>query len=452
MIAGRSVDLSIGAFVERFPGVTTECRTCNTWEERAYDRSLRAVDRAVAWFASDDWRPPRSRGGSAARTGDESDFPTGDEGGWRPWLSDQALDKVERLMQWFDLEESTGPPRRHEDVRRPYDFDLPPYDDVPDIPRFSREFHGLAPLVGVVDRCGFVSPGSSPLAPPPFLAVAGYTQTCFTDVYTKAAWPETDCEAPCLAAIAKPCLVPDPSSIMAIELVDAGHWYAQQGATGGNVLFSRSEADAETALLGAAVALLRENRDLVLWVTCLALSWSWRANEDDKAAGLAYVDAALDGAVKIFIVGTAANGATGWATGVGEDWLEPAVVMPMEADPWVSAVTGYQAFAGTGQENGRALCAVAAVAQTILHELLHLAFPTVEASPDARDHIADDANQCFATQNMAGISLLWALAQRYPCLKPAGCCPKSSPLYFMTSEPDGVGEPAPWDWDPSAPC
>ncbi len=346
------------------------------------------------------------------------------------------------------------------------------------------------------DPCAFGSPFYKRLEPPPFGDVAFYTQDCFTNGHMMVfvdglgggpTWPPEDCDAPCILIEGLPCdiPVPDPSvPQMQIEVPDLAHPYIQStinyysGVNAVIPLTRWSKNDEKFA--AAAVALLLENIDLVEWVVCLACTWT-----PDRIPGVAgdpipdvqaVVDCVLNdiaGGAKIYLVdrttrwdamtGTMVlDGAMGWATpGLPGQW-DRAVILPTGRFEWEQARDQYLLGLNSGVPNARSLCMVAALAETILHEIMHLCAGVA----------ADDANQCWAVQNMAAISFMWALAQRYPCLQTEGCCPKAGDRYFMTSEPDvptytlsipGGGtlgpfllacyiEPAPWDFDPSIPC
>ena len=377
--------------------------------------------------------------------------------------------------------------------RRPFQLSS---DVSLDIPRGMGMYHDSSPTAKRAPEWDFVRqwtpqdpclmglPGFKRLEPPPFANVAFYTQNCFGGGPT---WPPEDCDAPCIYVEGKPCdmPVPDPAvPRMQLEVLDPLHPYvlAILDPTSGDQQIeplTRSSTTDEQ-FVDAALALILENLDLVEWVICLACTWvpdilpGVVGNPvPDPQAVIDCVLTDLAGGAKIYLVDRRyawdpvdlrmeTDPAMGWATTVGPGW-DRAVVIPVGRTEWEAARDEYLIGASSGVPNARSLCMLAAMAQNIIHELLHLCAPPA---------VSDDANQCWAVQNMAAISFMWALAQRYPCLQTEGCCPKAGDRYFMTSEPDvpsfrvvlpggGFGpvlyflpyvEPAPWAFDPSIPC
>ncbi|MEZ4323000.1 MAG: hypothetical protein R3F61_36375 [Myxococcota bacterium] len=200
-------------------------------------------------------------------------------------------------------------------------------------------------------------------------------------------------------------------------------------------------------LVYGALALLLEHHDLVEWALCLVHQWSVYAppqyvegafNIDDFPGCM--LDAIV-GAHSVYLVNDLGSGATGAATGLysedfrNSDFLDgPSIpvnhpAVPHPNDYWSAHAQAYAAGGALG------LCAVTAMAQTLLHEMMHM------CTDGERD-----ASSCWALQNMVAMSFGWAMAQRHPCLQGLTCCQKVSDTFFMSSEPLGDQEPQPFAW------
>ncbi len=98
------------------------------------------------------------------------------------------------------------------------------------------------------------------------------------------------------------------------------------------------------------------------------------------------------------------------------------VILPFHNQDGLIHSVMSSAFAGGGPS---APTAMAVLAGTILHELVHLCYRNEQ---DRRD--------CFQPQNMLATTFGWALAQRFGCFNdPAACAPKFADTHYLSSEP-----------------
>lgn len=350
------------------------------------------------------------------------------------------------------------------------DHDFPPLFE-PDIGRIERSVDLPQPELVDLD-CEAL--GLPRLAPPDPDAVAEMTKGCFGFVPAVSGfhievpvggyeWPATDCDAPCLHPSCEP---PDEDAIEdalaqcpVVEVPDGFGLEGDVHLSDATCGLSQDDVDAGVDLIGAGVALLVENEDIVSWLTCLLEAWSPDLESIDLTGCVlallngngawppmhVYVFCLFDDAGK---TGAAYNLA---ASNPGPDgWQGP--IIPLGHNHWRDAATTFRD--GSDEEK---LCAAADMAAVLLHEMVHVCggtSPTVDNPLGATDHKLECDNQgldreavptcCWDECRMIQRSLWWALAQRYPCLTSvADCCDWSEPENFMYSADGGV---------PGTPC
>lgn len=308
-----------------------------------------------------------------------------------------------------------------------------------------------------------------------------YTQISFFVAHGIADWPAApSCPPPCKSVKAL-CPYPSKSSVVNLQVIfPSGTYHSDILKSGDFSEYSLNRPDA-LAMVELAMGLLNENIDLVEWVVCLAYTWNPRIPRhviDNRINQVLKMIRGEDiwvpfqggpASTAIFLVDHPSPSSTAWAT--TQDVYKKysgtmGVVIPFNHWVWQDAM------AQTAKLDSRGLCAIAVLAETLIHEFIHIASDQKPGLPGVIPfgapgviswHVdqdlyteADDGLQSWAPQNMASISFLWALAQRYPCLQNLLCCPKTGGDTFMTSEPDIFSafgwEKAPWDYDRGANC
>lgn len=389
--------------------------------------------------------PPRG-GGGRRRSGDPDTKPGDRDDGPPAWpLSEYILDRL-GLKDLYPQTPfapgawSEGKPL----VKRPL---LLPRPDGAWTPWFEP---GIPPILagGWVGGCGKHLTGTMTM---PAFATLGNPDTakCFSVEFgglLLSDWPATDCCEPALNP--RPCILPD-SSAVSVQRVEADPDY-----TGGTQPFplmqsplTVDEIAGMEAIYARAIALLRQEADVVEWILCLIQDWSpgmaTRGYLKDCVMGLILGDGApcigtVDGftgdptlklVVVHVLVPTGAEGGAYMMVEPAYDGSTIAVVLPARHPNWQGMVADH-----VGVDPERALLSVINAAAIILHEIVHIVgngvIPSEEQDKDppllpdeeqaylGADHSGKEL--CWHEAIMAANTLVWAMGMRYPCLANSG--------------------------------
>jgi hypothetical protein len=274
---------------------------------------------------------------------------------------------------------------------------------------------------------------------PRFTGQIQHTQDCFlAQGFTD--WPPADCESPCLFEDPS-CSLPSQS---AIDAASARLKFVRVTGLGEPVRRRWSESVAEVEVFATALAFLVENIDLVRGAICLTDAWvadvpaNW---EDEVVNRILYRQP--------FRIGVICKGFGGSAGSLTDNQTADnhrrlrCPVFPMDD----KLVTGVVDSWTTGDDAAR-LCAVAMLAITIAHELVHSSGDLVPDAGTTHQPPVDDVPACSDEPRMVDSILQYTLRQRYPCIDDAPCCTYGSP-------PLGFGLPSnfarsddsePWDY------
>lgn len=210
---------------------------------------------------------------------------------------------------------------------------------------------------------------------------------------------------------------------------------------------------ADLALLGAALSILLDNRDIVRWATCLVESWSPEMAGLDLVEGvLALLTRDSNGILPMSVTfidrpPTGNTSATMYAftnQSPNSDGLF-GLIIPLESNIWGHQSSEYEAGQNT------AFCAAVQVAATLLHELIHIVgdgFRTSNyTSPfswtnfEGANHEVEQADStstvtgtdfpCWDEPRMTSTMFLWALSQRFPCLTDSSVCQNMSDNRYL---------------------
>lgn len=324
-----------------------------------------------------------------------------------------------------------------------------------------------------------------PMALPPFLESAWFTQACFEQASLASrndTWPATTCVPPCLRP--RSCELPSAESVerakQTFQIIippehfledpsrDSASWPAPvRGTERLDEALVLTEPMARLLagdvspmydLIYSAWALILDNIDIVEWVICLVDQWSalaptgsgggpdWVPGNDaipsqehapyNSGEILPCMLDGLSGAHAVYMFqdfgldrSGAREGATGGATEPdvpGQFFSERVVTAGLPFGVTVPIGNNYlRRLARAHQVGGRrGLCATMVMAEILLHEMMHIC---VRGEREPSD--------CWQPQHMVANSFQWAMGERYSCLQNYGCCPRVSPYFFMNSEP-----------------
>ena len=325
---------------------------------------------------------------------------------------------------------------------------------------------------------------------PDFASVHAATQICFILEYDARGWPETDCCDVSLQEVTD-CFPPEYSDYMVwvrktriLNFENEFRTRAHPPKQGSRNWIDPSKGD--LSLYFSALTLIAQNFDIVRWAACHVETWSPEIKGSSEISPLGLQDALAELlfnygrspqlAVMFVDIADAAKpqgGPTAWAIVSGDENKERnlpvTLVIPLNHVLWQELRADYAVGGVT------ALCAVARLAQILLHEMVHVvgdnydedgvnkwtgygesspwsgkSYPHVEPYgypgtlhddnvlndlPDAVHRIYEHlfVNTCWDEPRMVASMFVWGIHHRYSCLPAPSSLPfgMRSPCDYM---------------------
>jgi hypothetical protein len=267
-------------------------------------------------------------------------------------------------------------------------------------------------------------------------------------------WPYIDCCGPMLHRL--PCTLPTERVFIPLHEPEAG-----QGDPLDESDPYQADAKAKThALYNAALALLRENIDIVSWVLCLVQGYSVDLEPvlDPPGGDMAscVTDLLMGRSAKRLTLtmitcytGVQTNGQCASNDGAAGDALsyhewdlgETAEIGMRIPVLQAHSLWASQEYVTRGPE---AFCAVKDAAVALLHEVVHVCVKKRDGVGEGKIGAADATKYghgCWQEARMVGSTIKWAFEQRYTCIGPVrgvgptGLCPGrgDDDLFLLTT-------------------
>jgi hypothetical protein len=321
---------------------------------------------------------------------------------------------------------------------------------------------------------------------PPFSKLFRRTRRCFEQAgYSDSRWPGDDC---CTVPRRQTTSCDLPSSVLVewakLQVPNYDNYYAwdprlrknKKGEGGGYLgrSYPHDPSDEDLNLFYSAVAFLWENWDVAIWATCLVSGWAPETlsrqipSRLQLLKGLSY--GTYQGGMHVTFVDRARDdrgnlgGATAWAftylTGGSAEDGSVGLIIPARHPDWEKRL---REMACGGAD---ALCTVAQLSGTLLHEMIHIVGPEFTNRPGtgvATHHLNECAVDdvlgfaagvggfdrsirgpaseevcerwpCWDECRMITSIYRYALSQRYACLEGAKMCGNmNDPQYVAIS-------------------
>jgi hypothetical protein len=272
------------------------------------------------------------------------------------------------------------------------------------------------------------------MALPPFVSTLSTfpelwrTELCFVAEFGAITdWPATGCCPPLKSVGA--CSLPSTAGVVGTYKAAVGDADFQAlWASPGWIPANPIEALQGLQLYLGAIALLRDNIDIVKWVACLVNDWSpdmQGQNLPDCLAGLVLGTTPST----VSVIGAFAPQPNGTPTAAAYTMNDPrtqtisgsvGVILPVAVAWWPDVIAHYLRDFAVGGE--ASFCASVAVAKTILHEFVHICGDGPAPSTNHNDPDPLGFTACWDECRMIDSAFQWAMAQRFPCIT-GNCAP-----------------------------